>query len=237
MKFAKLISLFAASAIVMAASGVLAAGNIAKGKKIAKKCTACHTLNEGGKNRLGPNLFDILDKPAGAVKGYKYSKAMSASGIIWDGATFTEFVAKPKKVIKGTKMSFAGIKKATQRADLLAYFETLRSEARNQASAGNVEDGKRVAAQHCVVCHSFEKGGRLVYGPNLFGIVGKPAGAIKGYEYSSALKNSGLTWTDENLVGFMANPEQFIKGTKARFPGLKSAKQKADVLAYMKTLK
>ncbi len=126
-KFAILISLFAASAIVMAASGVLAAGNIAKGKKIAKKCTACHTLNEGGKNRLGPNLFDILDKPAGAVKGYKYSKAMSASGIIWDGATFTEFVAKPKKVIKGTKMSFADIKKATQRADLLAYFETLRS--------------------------------------------------------------------------------------------------------------
>ncbi len=237
MKFAKLISLFAASAIVMAASGVLAAGNIAKGKKIAKKCTACHTLNEGGKNRLGPNLFDILDKPAGAVKGYKYSKAMSASGIIWDGATFTEFVAKPKKVIKGTKMSFAGIKKATQRADLLAYFETLRSEARNQASAGNVEDGKRVAAKHCVVCHSFEKGGKLVYGPNLFDIVGKPAGAIKGYEYSSALKNSGLTWTDKNLVGFMANPEQFIKGTKARFPGLKSAKQRADVLAYMKTLK
>jgi cytochrome c len=88
-----------------------------------------------------------------------------------------------------------------------------------------------------VVCHSFEKGGKVVYGPNRFDIVGKPAGAIKGYEYSVALKNSGLTWTDKNLVGFMANPEQFVKGTKARFPGLKSAKQKADILAYMKTLK
>ena len=194
-------------------------------------------MNEGGKNKLGPNLFDILDKPAGAVKGFKYSKAMSVSGIVWDGNTFTDFVTNPKKVVKGTKMSFAGIKKATQRADLLAYFETLRGGTSNQASAGNVEDGKRVAAKHCVVCHSFEKGGKLVYGPNLFDIVGKPAGAIEGYVYSAALKNSGLTWTDKNLVGFLANPEQFIKGTKARFPGLKSAKQRADILAYMKTLK
>ena len=237
MKITKLISLCAAIAIVFAAFGVLAAGDIAKGKKLAKKCTACHTLNKGGKNRLGPNLFDILDKPAGAVKGYKYSKAMKESGIKWDDATFTDFVTKPKRVVKGTKMSFAGIKKATQRADLLAYFGTLRSAISNQATAGNVEAGKRVAAKHCVVCHSFEKGGKLVYGPNLFGIVGKPAGAIEGYDYSTALKNSGLTWTDKNLIGFMANPEQFVKGTKARFPGLKTAKQKADILAYMKTLK
>ena len=237
MKIPVLISLCAASAVVMVASGVLAAGDIAKGKKLAKKCVTCHTLSEGGKNRLGPNLFDILDKPAGAVKGYKYSKAMSESGIIWDEATFSDFVSNPKKVVKGTKMSFAGIKKATQRADLIAYFETLRSKGPKQVSAGNVEDGKRVATKHCVICHSFEKGGKVVYGPNLFDIAGKSAGAIKGYEYSIAMKNSGLTWTDKNLVGFLANPEQFIKGTKARFPGLKSAKQIADILAYMKTLK
>lgn len=194
MKISKLISLCAASAIVMAAFGALAAGDIEKGKNLAKKCKACHTLNEGGKNRLGPNLFDILDKPAGGVKGYKYSRALSASGITWDEATFTDFVAKPKKVIRGTKMSFRGIRKATQRADLLAYFQTLRSGDRSQRKyAGNVEDGIRAAVKHCVVCHTFEKGGKLIYGPNLFDIVGKPAGAIKGYKYSAALKNSGLT--------------------------------------------
>ena len=237
MRIPKLITLFAVSVMVIVASEAFAAGDIAKGNKLAKKCKTCHTLNEGGKNRLGPNLFDILDKPAGAVKGYKYSKALSASGIVWDESTFTDFVTKPKKVIKGTKMSFKGIKKATQRADLLAYFKTLRSEAGIQVSAGNVEDGKRAAARHCVVCHSFEKGGKVVYGPNLFDITGKPAGVIEGYQYSAAMKNSGLTWTDKNLVGFLANPEQFIKGTKARFPGLRSAKQKADILAYMKTLK
>jgi cytochrome c len=236
-KIANLFSLCAASTIIMAASGVLAAGDIVKGSNVAKKCKACHTMNKGGKNRLGPNLFDILDKPAGAVKGYRYSRAMSSSGIVWDGATFTAFVRKPKKIVKGTKMSFAGIKRATQRADLLAYFETLRSTTGNQASAGDVEGGKRVAAKHCVVCHSFEKGGKQVYGPSLFGIAGKTAGAIKGYNYSVALKASGLIWTDKNLIGFFANPEQFVKGTKARFPGLKSAKQKADILAYIKTLK
>jgi cytochrome c len=223
--------------MVLAVCKVFAAGDVEKGRKIAKKCTICHTLNEGGKNRLGPNLFDILGKPAGAVEGYKYSKALLASGIVWDDDTFSDFVLNPKKVIKRTKMSFKGIKKVTHRVDLLAYFKTLRSDTGDQQSVGNVEEGKRVAAKHCVICHSFEKGGKVVYGPNLFGIVGAPGGAIAGYEYSAALKNAGLTWTDANLIGFVANPEKFLKGTKARFPGLKSAKQRADLLAYLKTLK
>jgi cytochrome c len=236
-KLSKLIFLSVAGVMIAVTSQALAAGDIAKGKKFAKKCKSCHTFKEGGKNGLGPNLFGILGKPAGVVEGYKYSKAMSSSGIVWDDSIFIEFITKPKKVIKGTKMSFKGIRKATQRADLLAYFSTLRSETANPVDAGNVEDGILVAKNHCTVCHTFNKGGKVVYGPNLFNIAGKPAGAIDDYNYSAAMKKSGLTWTDKNLVGFLANPEQFIKGTKARFPGLKSAKQKADILAYIKTLK
>ena len=236
MKISKMVSLAAVGAILVMASGAIA-GDVSKGKKLAKKCKACHSLKEGGKNRLGPTLFNILDRKAGTVKGYKYSKALLASGITWDEATFSDFVTKPKKVVKGTKMSFPGVKKATQRADLLAYFQTLRSKPADKMAMGNAADGKKVAAKHCDVCHTFEKGGKMVFGPNLFDIVGKPAGAIKGYTYSTALKNSGLTWTDKNLVGFLANPEQFLKGTKARFPGLKTAKQKADILSYMKTFK
>ncbi len=234
MKLSKILSAFAASVILMMASGAMANSDVSEGKKLAKKCKACHTLKEGGKNKLGPNLYGILGQPAGKVKGYKYSKAMASSGLTWDRDTFVDFVAKPKKVVKGTKMSFPGFKKATQRAALLAYFETLGGD---QLAAGDVEAGKAVAAKHCVVCHSFEKGGKVVFGPNLFDIVGKPAGAIVGFKYSNALKNSGLTWTDQNLVGFLADPEQFLKGTTARFAGLKTSKQKADVLAYMKTLK
>lgn len=237
MKLKNILSMCAIGALLILSSNAMAAGDAVKGKKLAKKCTACHTLTEGGKNRLGPNLFNILDKPAGNVDGYKYSKAMKSSGITWDQSTFLDFIAKPRKVVKGTKMSFTGLKKATQRTDLLAYFETLRSGDSAQGLIGNTEDGKTVATKHCTVCHSFEKGGKVVFGPNLFDMAGKPAAAIKGYKYSDALKSSGLTWTDKNIVGFLAAPEQFLPGTTARFPGLKSAKDKADILAYMKSLK
>jgi len=237
MKISKLVLVCIAGAIALMSSPALAAGDATKGEKIAKKCKACHTLNEGGKNGLGPNLFGILGQPAGASEGYKYSRAMSASGVVWDDVTFTDFVLNPEKVVADTKMSFRGIKKATQREDLLSYFRTLQIEGSVQAGpVGNVEDGMRVAEKNCVVCHSFEEGGKVVYGPNLFCIAGQPAAAVEGFRYSEALKNSGLTWTDTNLIGFLANPEQFVEGTTARFPGLKTAKKRADILAYMKTL-
>ena len=237
MKFTNLISLCVASVVFITGFAAMAAGDIAKGKKLAKKCTTCHTLQKGGKNRLGPNLFGIFGSSAASVKGYKYSKAMASSGIIWDEAAFTEFLLKPKKLVKGTKMSFAGLKNAKQRADLVAYFKSLTDAAPAQMALGNAAAGKIVAVNQCKVCHSFDKGGKMVFGPNLFGVYGKLAGAVKGYNYSKALLGSGLTWTDATLIEFLANPEQFIKGTKARFPGVKSAKKRADLIAYLKTLK
>ena len=237
MKFTNLISPCAAIVVFIAASGAMAAGNIAKGKRLAKKCTPCHTLEEGGKNKLGPNLFGILGSSAASVKGYKYSKAMASSGIIWDEAAFTEFMTRPKKFIKGTKMSFSGLKKSTQRADLLAYFKTLTSTALIQMGTGDAAKGKVAAVNQCQVCHSFDKGGKIVFGPNLFGVYGKAAGAVEGYNYSKALLESGLTLTDAHLIEFLANPAQFITGTKAKFPGVTSAKMRADIIAYLKTLK
>ena len=162
---------------------------------------------------------------------------MTSSGIVWDEAAFTEFLTKPKKFVNGTKMSFAGLQKATQRADILAYFRTLTDAAPQQMSAGNAVQGEAVAVKQCQICHSFNKGGKMVLGPNLFGIFGAPAGAVKGYKYSTALLASGITWTDANLTEFLADPEQFIKRTKAKFPGVKSSKKRADVIAYLRTLK
>ncbi len=238
MKFTNLTFVFAAGVVLIMASGALAAGDIAKGERLAKKkCAVCHALQKDGKSRLGPNLFNVLGRQAASVKKYKYSKAMASSGIVWDDAAFTEFLTKPKKFIKGTKMSFVGLKKATQRADMLAYFKTLTDAAPQQMGAGNAARGRAVAVKQCQICHSFNKGGKMVLGPNLYGIFGKPAGAVKGYKYSKALLASGLTWTDANLTEFLADPEQFIKGTKAKFPGVKSAKKRADVIAYLKTLK
>ena len=238
MRFTKVTSLLLPCIVLILASEALAAGDIDKGKRLAKKqCAVCHTLQKGEGNRLGPNLYNVFGRQVASVKEYKYSKAMASSEIVWDEAAFTEFLTKPKKFIKGTKMGYAGLKKATQRADLLAYFKTLRDATPQETGAGNAERGKVVAKEQCNICHSLNKGGKLVLGPNLFGIFGKPAGAIKGYKYSKAMLASGLTWTDATLTEFLADPERFIKGTKAKFPGVKSSKKRADVIAYLKTLK
>jgi cytochrome c len=105
---------------------LLAAADPEAGKKQAKKCTACHTMDEGGANKIGPNLWNIVNRPIAGVEGFSYSSAMSdMSGESWSFANLDGFLASPKGWVKGTKMSFAGVRKDGQRADLLAYLRSL----------------------------------------------------------------------------------------------------------------
>jgi cytochrome c len=107
---------------------LLAAADPEAGKKQAKKCSACHTMDEGGANKIGPNLWNIVNRPIAGAEGYSYSSAMSdMSGESWSFANLDGFLASPKGWVKGTKMSFAGVKKEDQRADLLAYLRSLSS--------------------------------------------------------------------------------------------------------------
>lgn len=118
----KIRALGLAMAFLIGMSGAaMAAGDADKGAKVFKKCKACHTLKEGGKNKVGPNLFGIFGRQAGTLEGYKFSKAMKGSDVVWDEATLDQFITKPKKFIKKTKMGFRGLKKENQRADLIAY--------------------------------------------------------------------------------------------------------------------
>ena len=93
----------------------------AEGTKVFKKCAACHSIAEGGGNKIGPALWDVLGRPAGTIPDYKYSKAMAAHGKNWSFEEMNGFLIKPKDWIKGTKMSFAGLKKAKERAAVILY--------------------------------------------------------------------------------------------------------------------
>ena len=102
-------------------------GNAAKGAKLFKaKCATCHTANEGGPNKQGPNLFGVIGRKSGQVAGFKYTKANVESGIEWTNQTMFDYLQNPKKYIKGTNMAFPGFKKEADRADVVAYLNTMK---------------------------------------------------------------------------------------------------------------
>jgi cytochrome c len=119
-------ALFAALATASLASGAaLADGDAEAGKKVFNKCKACHAVEEG-KNKIGPSLFGVVGSAAGSVDGYKYSSSMAESGLTWDEETLDAFLKKPKDVVSGTKMTFAGLRKEDERDDVIAYLKTLQ---------------------------------------------------------------------------------------------------------------
>ncbi|MFN3971276.1 MAG: c-type cytochrome [Gemmobacter sp.] len=100
---------------------------IAEGEKQFKKCSACHKVGEGARNGTGPTLNGIIGNAAGAVSGFKYSKPlldMASAGLVWDEASMDAFLENPKGFMKGTRMSYAGLKKAEERAAVIAYLAT-----------------------------------------------------------------------------------------------------------------
>ena len=99
-----------------------AAGDIADGKKVFKKCKACHYVKKE-KNKTGPHLVNIIGRAAGTLKGYKYSRAMAESGLVWNEVTMAGFLAKPKKYLKGTKMAFVGLRKENDIVNVIAYLK------------------------------------------------------------------------------------------------------------------
>ena len=104
---------------------LLASASADAGKKIAKKCTACHTFTKDGANKVGPNLWNIVGEKPAAVSGFKYSGAMAGMSVNWKFEELNKFLYKPKAYLKGTKMSFAGLKKAKDRAAVIAYLRSL----------------------------------------------------------------------------------------------------------------
>ncbi len=296
-------------------AALLASADAAAGEAVAKKCAACHTFEKGGANKVGPVLWNVVNRPVAAVEGFKYSDALTAfaeGGTVWDYEQLDGFLAAPKSYVSGTSMGFAGLKKPADRANLIAYLRSLADEPAPLPQAAAVEapaaeaatdlaaqetqeppaaetamaeappaaqtpaaeapaveapaavpaqpeqmtveataspvlamigemtaeDGMKVAKK-CAACHAFEEGGKNKVGPPLWGIVNKTVGLAENFRYSNAMKafgENGGVWDYATLDAFLANPKGEIPNTKMSFPGLKKEKDRAAILAYLRTL-
>lgn len=117
----------AIAALMVSTGGALAQGDVALGETVFKKCAVCHAVGEGAKNKVGPELNGVFGRTAGTAEGFNYSPAMKdagAGGLIWTPETVGQFVTKPKDFVKGTKMSFMGLAKPEDVANVLAYLAT-----------------------------------------------------------------------------------------------------------------
>ena len=102
-------------------AALMAMGDLATGEKVFKKCAACHSIVKGGKNNIGPALYNVVGRQVGALSDYKYSKALSQHGKEWTFEELNGYLLKPAKWIKGTKMAFAGLRKEKDRASVIKY--------------------------------------------------------------------------------------------------------------------
>jgi cytochrome c len=275
---------------------MLASANVEAGMKVAKKCAACHDFAKDGKNKIGPMLWNTVNAKRGSHEGFKYSGALLEKEGSWTYESLNAFLAKPKDYIPGTKMSFAGLKKTSDRANMIAYMRTAADnpaplptqgeidtvtaalEAAKQAAmkaveavakpikaavgevkqavsaavpteaaapkvdfaemvgAADVDKGKRVFNK-CKSCHTVDKGGKNGIGPNLWNVVNAKKGAHDGFKYSKALEAmAGTAWTYENLNAFLLKPRDYAKGTKMTFAGLRKDSDRANVIAYLRSL-
>ena len=172
------------------------------------------------------NSFE-LNKILGAILGT--CLAVVALNIAAGAIFAPEIPAKPGYDIPVPQKESAGAgkqqpKQEQQQEDLPALL------AKADVSRGQMD------AQKCAVCHTFDKGGKPLVGPNLWGVVGRPRASEPGFNYSPAMKEKGGTWTVPDLMQFIANPKAFVPGTAMTFAGIPRAAERADIVAYLNSL-
>ena len=238
---------------------LLATADVAKGEAVFKKCTSCHTINQGGANGIGPNLYGVMGEPIGQGRGgFAFSPALSGKGGNWDWANMNAWLASPKKFAEGTKMTFAGLSSPEDRANLMVYLNAQGSNlplpavpeapagAEGAAAPASVDDLDAAADpakgeavfKKCTSCHTINAGGANGIGPNLNGIFGAPVGKhAAGFAYSADLAGKGGNWDAATLDAWLTSPKKFASGTKMTFAGLSKPEDRAALIAYLKVAK
>ena len=122
---------------------LLASADPQRGESAAKKCQACHTFNKGGPNRVGPNLWGIVGRPRASEAGFKYTEAMKSKGGTWTIDELSKFLINPKGYIPGTLMTFDGLKRGSERADVIAYLNTLADNPQPLPKAAQAPGGQQ----------------------------------------------------------------------------------------------
>lgn len=254
-----------AAAAVTPVADILAGGDAGKGKKVFSKCKACHKIAKG-KNAVGPSLYGVVGRDIGTEAGFTYSSTLTGLDGNWTPEKLFQFLAGPKAYAPGTKMGFAGLKKEKDRANVIAYLQSVvpgsataapakkaeapaaptptptpttteapaKTAAAAPTGAGDAAAGKKVY-KRCKVCHKTVAGKNGI-GPSMYGIFGRPVATEAGYKFSNALKGVGGDWTEARLDKWLTKPKAFAPGTKMGFAGLKKAKDRTNLIAYLKTL-
>ncbi len=120
-----LLGLATVMVVGLTAGAARADGDPALGQASFKACAACHSV-KAGENKIGPSLHGVVGRPSHAVEGFSYSEPMKAYNVTWDAVTLDHYLANPRGVVPGTKMIFVGLKKDDERANVIAYLETLK---------------------------------------------------------------------------------------------------------------
>lgn len=308
---------------------LIADGDVAAGEAAFRRCASCHTAEQGGANRVGPNLWNTVMQPITHAADFNYSAAMrefAAQEEIWTYEHLAGFIENPRGYVPGTTMAFAGIRDVQEKANLIAYLRTLSDdpaplpevdEAAAEEEATAPEDGEAAAEdgeaavqedgqtdaepveptpatdgtevspetdagtpasdaadapdtteeepaaveeeqdgaeaapeatevdvaagasvfRQCVACHTIDEGGPNRVGPNLWGVVGRPAGSVEGFNYSPAMREfaeAGNVWDEEHLDQYLASPRNFLPGTTMTYAGVRNDESRANLIGYLR---
>ncbi len=240
-------------------ANLMASADPAAGEAVARKvCAACHSFTPEGKAGVGPNLYGIVGAGHGAKPGFGYSAALKGKPGDWTFDALNEWLAAPAKYAPGTKMAFAGLAKPQERANVIDYLRTLSASPLPRPApvavsapaaaekppslgallaAGDAARGQADLLKYaCIACHTFNEGGKAGVGPNLYGVVGGPKAHMPGFDYSPGMKSKGGTWTYEELDAWLTKPSGFIPGTKMALAGVTVGADRADLIAYLRSI-